>query len=183
MEPRALREPFESERLLLRAPREPDAPQVLEAIRETWDALHAWMDWAQRLPTLEQQLEHTRESRRRFEAGEDLALFLFEKAGGAFAGGSGLHRIDWSVPRFEIGYWVRARCQGRGYATEAVRTIAERAFAELGARRLEIRMHDRNEPSWRVAERAGFALEGVLRNEQRHVDGALRDTRVYALVR
>ena len=105
------------------------------------------------------------------------------RASGVFAGGSGLHRIDWSVPRFEIGYWVRARFLGRGYATEAVRAIAERVFGDLGARRVEIRMHAANERSVRVAERAGFALEAVLRNEQRHLDGTLRDTRVYALVR
>jgi RimJ/RimL family protein N-acetyltransferase len=34
-----------------------------------------------------------------------------------------------------------------------------------------------------VAERAGFVLEGILRHELRHVDGTLRDTRVYARVR
>jgi RimJ/RimL family protein N-acetyltransferase len=183
MEPRACPEPFESERLLLRAPREGDVPAVLGAIRESWASLHAWMEWAQRLPTPDEQLAHTREARRRFEAREDFPLYLFDKASGAFAGGSGLHRVDWSVPRFEIGYWVRERFRGRGYAVEAVGAIAERAFGALGARRLEIRMHAGNAASVRVAERAGFALEGVLRNERRHVDGSLGDTRVYALVR
>jgi RimJ/RimL family protein N-acetyltransferase len=141
------------------------------------------MDWARRKPTVEEQLAHVREARRRFEAREDFALYVFEKTGGAFVGGSGLHRADWSVPRFEVGYWVRERFRGRGYAVEAVGAIAERAFAALGARRLEIRMHGANLASRRVAECAGFALEGVLRNERRHVDGALADTRVYALVR
>lgn len=44
-------------------------------------------------------------------------------------------------------------------------------------------MDDRNERSWRVAERCGFQLEGTLRNSARTVDGQLRDTRVYAKVR
>jgi RimJ/RimL family protein N-acetyltransferase len=33
-----------------------------------------------------------------------------------------------------------------------------------------------------VAERAGFTLEGILRNDCRENDGTLRDTRVYAVI-
>jgi RimJ/RimL family protein N-acetyltransferase len=87
------------------------------------------------------------------------------------------------VPSFETGYWVRAGYTGRGYVTEACRAITAAAFDVLGAARVEIRCHDANVRSWRVAERAGFVLEGVLRNERRHLDGALGDTRIYARVR
>lgn len=110
-------------------------------------------------------------------------LSFFDRASGLYAGGSGLHRIDWSVPRFEVGYWVRTRFLGRGYATEAARAVSEAAFEQLGARRVEIRCDDRNRRSAQVAERAGFALEGILRQDTRHFDGSLRDTRVYARVR
>ena len=182
MERRPLPELLESERLSLRCPREDDAPAVLEAIRETFDDLHAWLPWAERLPTLEEQCVHAAASRRRFEASEDFTLYLFERAGGSFVGGSGLHRIDWSVPRFEIGYWVRASRQGRGYAAEVTRTLAAAAFERLGAARVEIRADPRNARSRRVAERAGFELEGVLRRDVRH-RGELRDTAVYARLR
>lgn len=178
-----LPQPFESERLLLRAPRESDAEALVEAIAETHAELRPWMVWAQEVPSVAAERAHLRETARRFAAGEDLPLFLFSRETGGFVGGSGLHRFDWSVPRFEIGYWVRAACARRGYATEAVRAIAAAAFDRLGARRVEIRCSDANERSWRVAERAGFALEGVLRHEGRHLDGSLRDTRVYARVR
>ena len=183
MDVRRLPEPFESERLLIRAPREADAEALVEAIAETHEQLRPWMEWAREVPSLAAQRAHLREASSRFAAGEDLPLFLFSRETGRFVGGSGLHRFDWSVPRFEIGYWVRAACARQGYATEAVRAIAAAAFEALGARRVEIRCSDANERSWRVAERAGFVLEGVLRQEGRHLDGSLRDTRVYALVR
>jgi ribosomal-protein-serine acetyltransferase len=48
---------------------------------------------------------------------------------------------------------------------------------------VEIRMDAGNERSWRVAERAGFRLEGVLRGDSLTPAGELRDTRVYARVR
>ena len=183
MAPRVLPQPIESERLHIRAPRVEDAAAVLEAIRETHAELRLWMPWAQRIPTLEEERERLAESVRRFEAGEDFPLFAFDRASGEWVAASGLHDPDWNVPRFETGYWVRSSRARRGYATEAVRAITEAAFATLGAARVEIRCHDRNERSWRVAERAGFTLEGVLRSEQRHLDGTLRDTRVYARVR
>jgi RimJ/RimL family protein N-acetyltransferase len=99
-------------------------------------------------------------------------------------GGSGLHRIDWSVPRFEIGYWVRTPFAGQGYISEAVRGITTFAFDTLGARRVEIHCDDRNTRSATVASRTGFALEGVLRNQRRnHLSGELRNTMIFAQVR
>jgi RimJ/RimL family protein N-acetyltransferase len=88
--------------------------------------------------------------------------------------------MDWSVPRFEIGYWVRRCFVGQGYITEAVRGVTRFAFETLGARRVEIRCDARNERSRRVAERSGFELEATLRNHAVAVDGELRDTLIYA---
>ncbi|MBC8057608.1 MAG: GNAT family N-acetyltransferase, partial [Rhizobiales bacterium] len=96
-------------------------------------------------------------------------------------GGTGLHRIDWKVRRFELGYWCRTRCRGKGYVTESSRALTRFAFDQLQARRVEVRMDDNNERSWRVAERAGFAFEGVLRSDSLNPRGEARDTRVYAL--
>lgn len=73
--------------------------------------------------------------------------------------------------------------QGHGFITEAVTALSRMAFDVLKAQRVEIRMDSRNTASWKVAERAGFTLEGVLRRDTVDVDGAVRDTRVYARVR
>jgi len=63
-----------------------------------------------------------------------------------------------------------------------VRGISDFAFDVLGARRLEIRCDSRNLPSARVAERAGFRLEGELRNNEVDPNGAARNTLVYAML-
>jgi RimJ/RimL family protein N-acetyltransferase len=102
---------------------------------------------------------------------------------GRLIGGTGLHRMDWNVPRFEIGYWCRPSMQGRGLVTEAVNTLMRFAFDTLQARRVEVRMSSTNARSRAVAERCGFTLEGVLRQDSRGVDGQPRDTVVYARVR
>ena len=117
-----------------------------------------------------------------FLARTDLPLLLFLKGDGTFVGSSGLHRGDWAVPKFEIGYWCRTRFEGQGYITEAVRGITRFAFETLGINRLEIRCDALNLRSRRVAERAGYCLEAELRHDAVTPDGALRNTLIFALL-
>ena len=130
---------------------------------------------------------YCRRMQARFLLREDLVMFAFERAAdgtpGRFVAGTGLHRIDWDVRRFEIGYWRRSGSGGRGYVTEATVALARWAFDRLGARRVELRMDHDNTASWRVAERAGFTLEALLRGDSLTPGGAVRSTRVYARVR
>jgi RimJ/RimL family protein N-acetyltransferase len=174
-------EEIRSKRLRLRAPHSGFAADMNQAIRESIDELRPWMDWAQEVPTLEQSREQQLRAREAFLAHEDLQLVLFR--GDRLVGSSGLHRIDWSVPKFEIGYWVRTPDARQGYISEAVATIARFAFESLSARRVEIRSSVQNRRSRAVPERLNFELEGILRNDSREPHGELRDTAVYAQVR
>ena len=90
--------------------------------------------------------------------------------------------MDWSVPKFEIGYWRRTRFAGQGYITEAVRGISDFAFDALDANRLEIRCDSLNHRSVKVAERAGFRIEGELRNAESGADGSIRNTLVFSMI-
>jgi len=64
----------------------------------------------------------------------------------------------------EIGYWMRREARGRGLTTRAVRLVSKWALTELGWERLQLRADEENLPSQRVAEKAGFTREGVLRS-------------------
>jgi RimJ/RimL family protein N-acetyltransferase len=176
-------EEFETERLTIRAPRFGDGLEMYEAVRESIDNLRPWMPWAQSLPTPDEYEELMREQRLDFLGRENMMLLLFLKRTHTLAGSSGLHRINWEVPKFEIGYWVRRKFEGQGYIIEAVEGITRFAFGVLGARRVEIRVDDRNLRSWRIPERLGFELEGIIKNDTRDVAGKLRNTRVYAQVK
>lgn len=181
---------IEATRLVLRCPTSADAAAQNEAVCESLAALRPYMPWAQAAPTLAQSEAECRRMHARFLLREDLVMFMFERrepgddgSEGGFIGGTGLHRIDWAQRNFEIGYWCRSSRQGQGYVAEAVQALTRFAFDRLEARRVEIRMDAGNERSWRVAERAGFRLEGVLRGDSLTPAGELRDTRVYARVR
>lgn len=174
---------FETERLVIRAPRAGDGRELNAAILETWNDLHLWMPWAREKPSVRESESHTRAALRTFQAREELPYRMVLKGCDTIVGSSGLHRIDWAIPRFEIGYWCRRSFQGKGYVTETVRGLTTLAFGTLDAARVEIRCDARNLPSRRVAERAGYRLEGLLRHEARATDGSLRDTLVFGMIR
>ena len=171
---------FETERLILRCLQPGMGAIVNAAILESLDELRPWMEWVHPVPSVHESEELCRRAHENYLAGHDFALHLLLKDSLDFVGSSGLHRRNAEVPAYEIGYWLRAGYAGQGFASEAVAAIAEIGRIHLRARRIEIRMSDRNERSWRVAERCGFPLEGILKNERRELFGGLRDTRVYA---
>jgi len=175
-------ESFETERLLIRGALPGDGPEMYAAVNESLEELLPWMDWPRQHETVEDSEERIRRHRVRFLERSDLLLLLFLKGTNTLVGGSGLHRMDWSVPRFEIGYWCRTRLAGQGYVTEAVRGITGFALEHLGARRVEIRCDSLNRRSVRVAERAGYRLEGELRNAEVGADGELRNVLVFSMI-
>jgi RimJ/RimL family protein N-acetyltransferase len=81
-------------------------------------------------------------------------------------GSLGLHwkgHIDEGVA--EVGYWLAEEARGRGVTTVAVRLASLWAFAaEPRLERLQLRADVENGASNRVAEKAGFSREGVLRS-------------------
>ncbi|MBE0688818.1 MAG: GNAT family N-acetyltransferase [Anaerolineae bacterium] len=170
---------LETTRLILRPPQPGDGRPVNDAIRETFAALTQWMPWAKTMPSIDDTETFARDAWSRFRAQEDYPLLLFDKATGEFVGASGLHPHDWSIPKFEIGYWVRASREGQGLITEAAIGITQFAFEAQGAQRLLIRCDSRNDRSAAVAERAGFVLEARLHNDMRDNAGELRETLQY----
>jgi RimJ/RimL family protein N-acetyltransferase len=172
---------FETERLLIRGPLPGDGKAVHEAVVESRNELLPWMPWVVDMMDELAYEKLVREGQLKFLSREDLWMLLFLKDSNIFIGAGGLHRMDWQVPRFEIGYWVRTSFYRQGYITEAVNGIAGFAFNTLGAKRVEIRCDKLNERSAAVARRAGFDLEATLHNNGRnHITGDLRDTLVFA---
>ena len=83
--------------------------------------------------------------------------------------------------RAEVGYSLSPDFQGRGLAAEALRCGLSHAFDALGLVRVEADIDPRNEPSWRLLEKIGFAREGLLRKRWR-VNGEICDTAFYGLL-
>jgi RimJ/RimL family protein N-acetyltransferase len=174
-------------RLVLRVPRAGDGPTLNAAIVASFPDIQPWLPWADHVPSIDESEMVVRRQHAQFLLREDFVFQIWEHAGDGrehtLLGGTGLHRMDWTVPRFEIGYWRRTGHAKRGVISEAVIALTRLAFDQLHAERVEIRVDPENVASWRVAERVGYTLEGTLRRDRRNVSGSLRDTRVYSRVR
>ncbi len=113
--------------------------------------------------------------------GEALGLVIVGPDDGGLLGSIGA-RLELADGRCELGYWTARRARGRGVATRAVRLLSGWAFEALGVGRLQILVEPDNTASRRVAERAGFAFEGVLRSYLVN-KGVRRDAASYSLLR
>jgi RimJ/RimL family protein N-acetyltransferase len=176
---------FDTERLTIRGPLPGDGKEVHTAVMESLEELRSWMPWAAGKVLNETEYEaRIREGQLKFLSREDLWMMPLLKGTDTIIGGCGLQRIDWNVPKFEIGYWVRTSYARQGYITEAAAGLTDFAFNTLGAKRVEIRCDARNERSAAVPRRLGFEHEATLRHHDRHhLTGALRDTLIFTKIR
>ncbi|MED4228346.1 GNAT family N-acetyltransferase [Neobacillus cucumis] len=170
-----------SERLFIRKVMPGDGKMLFEAMKASLNELKPWMPWANREQTEQDVEANVRDAYAKFLTREDLRLHIFNRETGQFIGATGLHRMNWEVPKFEIGYWIDTRLSGNGYITESTKALTEFCFNELNAKRVEIRCDSKNTKSRKIPEKLGFTLEGILKNDGISADKQeLRDTCIYA---
>ena len=169
-------------RVLLRPYRADDAEQVFAGVDESRDHLRPWVTWVDDNRTVDDVRDYCIRSQANWLLRTELPLGIFDSGSGRYLGGTGLHDPDWQLRAFEVGYWLRLSAVGHGYATEATQTLVEFAISRLQARRIALRCDARNDASRRVAERAGFTLEGRLRKVRLEPDGSVSDELIYAVI-
>jgi RimJ/RimL family protein N-acetyltransferase len=83
----------------------------------------------------------------------------------------GLRDINLFIGQAECTYWTLPKFRGLGWSGTALRLLTRWCFSELGMNRLQLTHSVKNLPSCRVADKAGFLLEGTLRSQVPHPDG------------
>ncbi|RIV34640.1 N-acetyltransferase [Micromonospora radicis] len=124
-------------------------------------------------PAAESFLSHCRDT----WAGGTAACFVIADRQDRYAGSIDL-RLSATDPLLaDVGFLTAPHARGRGYQPAALLALCAWGFAALGLARIEWRANVGNVASRRVAEKAGFTVEGVARNALNH-----RGTRVDAWV-
>lgn len=161
-------------RYQLRPPSPRDVPDILAMAEDEhirlWNPLssavkdpHAWVErWSD------------------FNGGQSPLFFVYEVTEGRLLGNVSLHEIDFDNSAGELGYRVAPWARGQGVATTAVRAVTDWAFGFLGLTRLQLIHGVQNPASCRVAEKAGFLMEGTMRSSYRYGDGTLHDEHLHA---
>lgn len=109
-----------------------------------------------------------------------LAITLPES--GEMIGNVGVRRESAGEPIADMGFELAPEHWGRGYATEAARTMVEWAFGDWGLERIHAHCIAENAGSARVLERAGMRLEARLRDHHRF-KGRFWDVLIYGILR
>jgi RimJ/RimL family protein N-acetyltransferase len=144
---------LETQRLIMRAPRLGDAKAVAALANDRRIAENtARIPHPYRLADAQNWIGSAN-----IREGEE--TYLITLADGTTIGGCGFDLHDDPVP--EIGYWLGVEHWGKGYATEAVRALIDRAFGDLELDALHSGARVTNPASRHVLEKCGFQWTGV----------------------
>ena len=176
-----------SEDLVLRPLRMRDRKRWIRVRAENKDWLNSWEatlpqvpgeTTSQKLPSFYEMVSwHRREGRQ--GRSYSLAIWHENGQGSNLIGQITMGGVMYGAMRgAHIGYWIDKAYDNRGYTTQAVLAITNFGFESLKLHRLEINIRPENEPSIRVAQKAGYLFEG-LRPRYLHIDGNWRDHHCY----
>jgi len=152
--------------------------------REDLPQLRDWRnsDWLRpyvreyRLLNMENQEEWFRSLSSR-----DVEMFGIELAG-VLIGVCGLTHINWVNRTAEISIYVARGARGYGVGSEALERLEEIAFDRYNLNRIWAEIYDHNEASIKLFEKAGYLLEGRMRQHV-YKEGAWRDSLLYGRLR
>lgn len=168
----------------LRCPEAGDGVLVYEAVLESLPELRKWpasIPWAQNEPSVDASEIFCRSSKAEFIKRARLPYLVFNPEGSALIGCMGVVQLDWEVPKFEIGFWCRTSCHGKGFMTDALKTLVAYLLENVGARRIECFTDELNEKARALCDRAGMFHEATLRNDRIDPGGQLRNTVIHSV--
>ena len=166
--------------LVLRLPRETDVPAIAAACSDPEIARWIPVPVPYGVEDARNFVAFTAEG---WSSGREPTFVIADAADRSLLGTLALHRRPDEPGRAAVGYWLAPEARGRGAATRAVRLVVPWAFeVEPELVRVELLTLVGNDASGRVALRAGFTREGVLR---RYLPfrGELVDAVMYARLR
>jgi diamine N-acetyltransferase len=98
-------------------------------------------------------------------------------------GSLGFTDISWRIRSAEFGILIGEKeYWGKGYGTEAVRLLTQYGFNTLNLNRIFLRVFEDNHRAIRAYEKAGFTLEGRMRQAEFHL-GKYLDVLIMSVLR
>jgi len=141
-----------------------DAEELTILIDLNRSYLREWLPWLDSSGSINDTARFIGRSVEQAEDENGLTLAII--CSGRIAGVIGQHYVDSLNRRTEIGYWLDAAHQGRGIVTRATARLVDHAYREQDINRVILQCASGNVKSRAVAERLGFAQEGILREAE-----------------
>ncbi|MEU0081334.1 GNAT family N-acetyltransferase [Micromonospora tulbaghiae] len=140
-----------------------------------------WLPLAEASGQIDGRAWCTELARQRRDSGDGDHWAVVRREDQRVVGSLWARRTDWGARLTELSYAIAPHARGFGLAVEAVDAVAIALILEHGFQRVELRVAAGNVASRRVAEKAGFSYEGLLRNAG-FVRGARVDLELWSFV-
>lgn len=128
-----------------------------------------------------QTMEEAQTSLTRKKSNDAFNWLIRSKVDGKFVGIFGLHNIDWQHRCTQIGGGLLPTKWRKGHGLEIVIRLVEFAFTDLSLHRIEGHLYPDNIPMKNLFLKAGFQVEGLLR-ENFFYEGKRGDTLIMGLL-
>lgn len=117
------------------------------------------------------------------KAGSMLVCGIYSTATEELIGHVLFTKFDWTVPKCDMGYFIRKGQTGKGLATKAARLFAAWGFSTLKLEKITMRIWPENVASLAVARKLGAREAGLAKRDFRSLDGRLLDCALFELYR
>lgn len=169
--------------ILLRLVEEKDLDEHYALLDANRAHIGAWETWVQTV-TYQGQLDYIRFMLEQYAAGHGFTCGIWWHSRPDIdytLAGNISYRSTPDNRTAEIGYWLGLRYTGRGIVTRATGALVEYALHVDNKNRVLIQTTADNLRSRAVAERLGFTLDGIIRQEM-NIYGRLKDRAVYTML-
>ncbi len=102
---------------------------------------------------------------RQFDRKEEFLFVLKEKENRTVIGLVYIKELDWNAKQAELAFCIGYQYEGKGWMTEAVKTLSGYALDELGLKTLQIIAHKTNLGSIKVAQKCDYLWKRTLKKE------------------
>lgn len=159
-----------------------DGPVIFKLLNNHRQDFQYYLPWIESIKSSQDEINLLKEANQKFSNSDAVSLNLviwYEKQ---IAGMISFNFFDLIRSSADIGYWLSPEFRGHGIVTKAVKGMCDLGFQDFGFNRIVIKIAVDNKMSNAVAKRAGFTLEGILRQNERLDDG-YHDENIYSLLR
>ncbi|CAK1224927.1 GNAT family protein [Fructobacillus cardui] len=159
---------------------EKDAAPLFDLLVASQNEIAPWLPWVKSMKSpkdeqifLENAMQHFIE-----KTSLNVVILYHDEIVGMIS----FNRFSWFNKNTEIGYWLGTDFSGKGIIQKAIQGMCNIGFEEYDLHKITIHAAVENTRSNKTAERAGFTLDGTLRQQERLADG-YHDENVWSLTK
>jgi RimJ/RimL family protein N-acetyltransferase len=161
-----------------------DAPAFFQLVEKNRPRLEDYFaGTVSKTKTLEDTEKYMQDNVKRIAEKEYLPFGVIDMQTGQMIGFIDVKRIDWRIPKGEMGCFFDADSTGKGLAKKALSSVINHFFSAYGFNKLFLRTHESNTAARALAESCGFEKEGLIRKDHITTSGKIIDLLYYGLIK